>query len=278
MTIGKYIACGTISAWHWLCRINFSIMRKIFLSLVTLVPSVFVCIAANTDKFDLCPIKRFIGINSPIEFAQRFQGDTITFSVPNSEDAYFETFRLLTPDTIWLKERPKNKLPQEHKHYKLVTNFSPVPGWGVNSHRQYTPGTALECNSFILRGAHTETVQYLGTFNFVLLEDVKSGAIIKWDYTKNENNGLVISSPSILRHLSLMKGLDILIEDNDSTFIPGQCNDVTFSIGVKPKVWNISLDADFSTDKGQRSSRNWNLKFFLKKDEEKLYRIINVNN
>lgn len=253
-------------------------MRKIFLPLAILSSSVFVCIAANTDKFDLCPIKRFIGINSPIVFAQRFQGDTIIFSIPNSEDTYFETFKLLTPDTIWLKERPKNKLPQEHKHYKLVTNFSPVPGWGVNSHRQYTPGTALERNSFILRGAHIETVQYLGTFNFVLLEDVNSGTIIKWDYTKNENSGLIIFSPSILRHLSLMKGLDFLIEDNDSTFIPGQCTNVNFSIGVKPKVWHTSLDADFSTEKGHRSSRNWNPQFFLKKDEDKLNRIINFNN
>lgn len=245
-------------------------MRKFLLPLALLVSSVFVCLATGTDKFDLCPIKRYIETSFPTVFSEKFEGDTIQFSVLNSDNVFFETFKLLIPDTLWIKERPKNKLPQEHKHFKLVTHFKPVPGWGVNSHRQYTPGTALESGKFIFRGRHSETVPYLGTTNFVLLEDVSSGEIIKWDASKNENNGLIILSPSILRHLSLMKGLDFIIEQKDSVFIEGKCTDVFFSIEVKPNIFNVIIYSDFSTNKGKISVRNWNPRYFLKKEATKL--------
>lgn len=253
-------------------------MRKIFLPFIIIISSVILCFPSNTDKFDLCPVKRFTGINSPLEFAQRFQGDTIFFHVPDADNVYLESFKLLTPDTVWLKERPKNKKPQEHKHFNLITHFSSVHGWGVNAHRQYTSGNAIEHNLFVIQGIHSEHVQYLGVFNYILLEDVKSGAIIKWNYTKNENNGFIIFSPSILKHVSLMKGLDFIIEKNDSTFTTAKCEEVTFSIGVNPKAWDISLDVDFSSESGIISSRNWKPQFFLKKDEENLNRILNKNN
>lgn len=96
------------------------------------------------------------------------------------------------------------------------------------------------------------------------------GQIIKWDASKNENSGLIIFSPSILRHLSLMKGLDFIIEQDDSTFIEGKCSNVVFSIGVKPNIFNVIIDSDFSTNKGKISVRNWNPRFFLKKDAAKL--------
>ena len=223
------------------------------------------CYAVDESNYDLCPVKRFIEPLSPTDFSERFSGDTITIVVPDAENVLFESFKLIQPDTIWLKERPVNKIPQEHKHFKLVTNFSPVSGWGVNSHRQYTPGTALEKNQFIFRGSHSETVQYLGTFNYVVLEDVASGKYIKWDYTKNENKGFIIFSPSIMRHLSLMNGLDFIVEKNDSTLVPTKCVNVSYSISVKPKIWEVNLDVDFS---GNISSHNWTPPFFLKKDEE----------
>lgn len=244
-------------------------IRHIFAFLFVLL-SLFSSVAQNTDLNSLCPIKRFIDCKSPLEFAYTFQGDTIYFTVPNSNDAYFETFKLVEPDTLWLKERPKNKVPEQHKHYKLVNHFRPVPGWGVNAHRQYTPGTTLEKCIFVIRGAHTEEVQYLGKFNFILLEDVQSGKLIKWDFTKNENNGLIIVSPSIIKHLSLMKGLDFLIEESDSVFTPAKCTDVAFSVLVKYKQFHVSLDTDFNTAKGNRTSHNWIPRFFLKKDEDKL--------
>lgn len=241
-------------------------MRKYF-SIFSILLLSSICYAVGESNNGLCPVRRFIEPLSPTAISERFSGDTITFVVPDAENVLFESFKLLHPDTIWLKERPTNKLPQVHKHFKLVTNFSPVSGWGVNSHRQYTPGTALEQNQFIFRGSHSETVQYLGTFNYVVIEDVASGKYIKWDYTKNENKGLIIFSPSILRHLSLMKGLDFIVEKNDSTFMPAKCVNVLFSISVKPKVWSINLDADFS---GNISSHNWSPCFFLKKDEDKI--------
>ena len=234
------------------------------LSFLLLLP---ICYAVGESNKNLCPVKRFIEPLSPTAMSERFSGDTITFVVPNAENVWFESFKLLQPDTIWLKERPTKKIPQEHKHFKLITNFSPVPGWGVNSHRQYTPGTALERNQFIFRGSHSETIQYLGTFNYVVLEDIDSGKYIKWDYTKNENKGLIILSPSMMRHLSLMKGLDFIVEKNDSTFVPANCVNVYYSISVKPKVWVVNLDADFS---GNISSHNWSPRFFLKKDEDKI--------
>ena len=211
---------------------------------------------------------------SPLDFSEKFQGDTIQLSVPDADNAFFETFKLAYPDTVWIKERPKNKLPQEHKHFKLIKNFAPVPGWGVNSHRQYTPGTVLQSTQFILRGSHVETIQYLGTFNYVLLEDVATGKLIKWDFSKNENKGIIIFSPSIIHHLSLMKGVDLLVEDTDSTLLDAKCQDVAFSIEVRPPSnWIYRLDADFTTSKGKRSSHNWSPMYFLKKDESKIQSI-----
>lgn len=245
-------------------------MKKVVFFTLSLMFS-FCVLAQNENINDLCPIRRFIETSSPTGFSEKFEGDTIQFSVPNSDNVLFETFRLLTPDTLWIKEKPKNKLPQEHKHFKLITHFKHVPGWGVNSHRQYTPGSALESSQFILRGSHSETVPYLGTTNFVLLEDVSSGNLIKWDVSKNENKGLIIFSPSILRHLSLMNGLDFIIEQDDSSFIDGKCTDVTFSIGVKPNLFNVTIDSDFATSKGKIPIRNWNQRFFLKKDASKLH-------
>ena len=247
----------------------FFMIRHIFASLFVLL-SLFSSVAQNTDLNSLCPVKRFIDVKSPLGFANTFKGDTIYFTVPNSDDAYFETFKLFEPDTLWLKECPKNKAPEQHKHYKLVNHFRPVPGWGVNAHRQYTPGTTLEKCKFVICGAHTEEVQYLGKFNFILLEDVQSGKLIKWDFTKNENNGLIILSPSIIRHLSLMKDMDFLIDESESGFTLAKCTDVAFSVLVKYKQFHITLDADFNTYKGHRTSHNWNPRFFLKKDKDKL--------
>lgn len=45
---------------------------------------------------------------------------------------------------------------------------------------------------------------------------------------------------------------------------------VVFSIGVKPNIFNVIIDSDFSTNKGKISVRNWNPRFFLKKDAAKL--------
>ena len=218
----------------------------------------------------LCPIKRFIEKSSPSDFSECFKGDTIFFSVPNADNVLLESFRLLSPDTIWIKDRPKNNLPQEHKHFKLINNFAAVPGWGVNAHRQYTPGNVIERNQFIICGHHTESIPYKGTSHFILLQDVASGQMLKWDFTNYENKGLVIFSPSINRHLSLMKDLDFIMEQEDSTFLDAKCSDVIFSIGVKPNIWNISLDVDFKTAKGNQSSHNWTPRFFLKKDEPKI--------
>ena len=237
-------------------------MRTLIIIMLLLLSSTSYAIDESNN--DLCPIKRYIESVSPTAFSERFYGDTIMFIVPNAENLLFESFKLIQPDTIWLRERPANKLPQEHKHFKLITNFHPIFGWGVNSHRQYTPGKVLEHCQFIFRGSQSETVQYLGTFNYIILEEVASGKCIKWDYTKNENNGLIILSPSIMHHLSLMRGLDFIVEKNDSTLVASKCLDTSFSITVKPKVWIINLDANFS---GNISSHNWFPRFYLKKDE-----------
>ena len=100
-------------------------MKKIAFILLSMFSFFVFAQSENIDA--LCPVKSFIGINSPSEFSERFSGDTIFFSVPNTENALFESFRLLIPDTIWIKDRPVNKLPQELKHFKLITNYAPLP-------------------------------------------------------------------------------------------------------------------------------------------------------
>lgn len=244
-------------------------MRKSFLILFLLSIS-FAIYAIGIDKVSLCPIKRYIDGSSPIEFSNKFKGDTITFSINNSADKLFQSFKLLIPDTIWIKERPENKPPQEHDHFNLVSNFDCVSGWGVNAYRQYTPGESLEKTSFIIQGSITENIPYLGNFNYILLQDVISGKVIKWDYSKKENESIIIFSKSILRHLNLMKNVDFLIEQNDSTYIPANCSNVAYSIMVKNKRFIVSLSADFETVKGPITSNNWEPRFFLKKDSIKL--------
>lgn len=207
---------------------------------------------------------------SGAEFANKFEGDTICFSVPDSDNVYLESFMLLVPDTIWIKNKPLNKPAQERKHYLLSKNFEGVPGWGVNSHREYTKGTSLEGRYFVLKGALIEDIPYKGKTDYVLLEDCNSHKIIKWEPTRIENNGVIIFSPSILRHLSLMKVNEFLIEGNDTTYVPAQCTDVSYSINVKNKKLTGHLITDFKTNKGKITSYNWNPSYYLKKDQEKL--------
>lgn len=226
--------------------------------------------AQTIDKYSLCPVQRWIGDRTGAEFADTFNGDTITFSIPDANNSFFESFLLLYPDTIWLKKRPTNKPPQERKHYTLNKNFEGVPGWGVNAHRHYTCGSSLEGRYFVLRGSYTEDIPYLGKFDYVLLEDCSTGQIIKWDPSQYECNGIVIFSPSISRHLSLMKGNEFLYETSDSTYIPAKCTDVLYSVDIKNKKWNVHLNADFSTPKGRMTSTNWNPRYYLKKDSAKL--------
>lgn len=241
-----------------------------------LLPNLFIillasiCYADEIINFDLCPVKRYIEPLSPKAISERFKGDTIFFIIPNADKVYFESFKLLTPDTLWIKERPTNKIPHEHKHFKLITNFSPVSGWGVNAHRQYTPGTSLEQTKFIFRGSHTENVQYLGTFNYILLEDASTGKLIKWDYTTNENKNMTIYSPSILRNLSLMKNQDFIVKKNDTTFIESKCVDVIFFITVRPKKLDININANFDGGTEFFTSHNWTPCYFLKKDASRI--------
>lgn len=249
-------------------------MKKLLLIISTIFSLMSISLAKEMDEIALCPISRLIGIKSPLEFANEFNGDTVSFSIQNAEDVYFESFELMYPDTIWLRDRPKHNRPQEHKHFKLITHFDPVSGWGVNAYRQYTKGTSLELHKFILRGVHTEIIPYLGTFNYVVIEDIDTGRLIKWDYSKRENKGIIVFSSSIARHLFLMKGLEFIVEENDSTYLPGKCIDVCFSIGVDSDMWSISVDVDFDICGYRRSSHNWVPRFFLKSEDT----IIKTNN
>lgn len=244
-------------------------MKKIivFLSVIFVSSLLF---AQSVDKDSLCPVQRWVGDMTGAEFADRFIGDTIIFSIPDAKNAYFESFLLLYPDTVWLKKKPTDKRPQAGKHYALHKNFEGISGWGVNAHREYTCGSVLDGHYFVLRGRYSEEIPYLGKFDYVLLEDCYSRKIIKWDPTKFENNGVVIYSPSIDRHLSLMKGHEFLIEETDSTYLPAKCTDAVFSVEIKNRKWNSHLVTYFSIDKGLITSNNWCPRFFLRKDENKL--------
>ena len=245
-------------------------MNKYLILLWSLVISACCVSAQQADRASLCPVKRWLGEMSGTEFANKFEGDTINFSIPDSDNAYLESFMLLVPDTIWIKNKPLNKPAQERKHFLLHKNFEGVPGWGVNSHREYTKGSSLEGRYYILQGSLTEDIPYKGKTDYVLLEDCSTHKIIKWDPSKLENNGIIIFSPSISRHLSLMKENDFLIAENDSTYLPSKCIDVSYSIDVKNKKFLVHLIADFKTDKGKITSNNWTPKYYLKKDENKL--------
>lgn len=241
-------------------------ISKIILSLFAIV-SVYGA-SQTIDGFHIPhnPVKQFIDFENPIEYANRFKGDTIFFYIPNSEDRYFESFYLLHPDTIWLKERPKKKLPEREKHYRLRTNYCGVSGWGVNSYRFYTPCLAIENKMFIIKGSIEDRIEYLGEFQYVLLEDIMTGDLIKWDFSKKENSDIVIFSPSIIHRLNNLKDKKIAVEA-DSTLVQGICNDISYSIDIKPSSWSPKLNVTIQTENGVINSMNWCPKYFIVRKE-----------
>lgn len=231
--------------------------------------------AATPQSSLSCPVSRYIGFSDAEGMVNTFRGDTILLSVPNAEDAVFQTFKYLTPDTIWLKERQLNKPPQEHKHFELHTNFKGAPGWGVNAHREYTYGRSLEGNLFILRDFVIDEIPYLGKFPLIILEDVNSGKFIKWEFRKNENEGIVIVSPSIKRHLDIIIGNELYVEQKDSTASLGKCTDVGYSIRLHNKQFFPCLILDFDIEGKRISTTNWIPRYFLRKEYES--KVLNQN-
>lgn len=240
---------------------------KIWIVLAFLCPSLL-CWAKPLYSGLSCPVRRYIDFSDAQVMVNHFRGDTILFSIPNADNVVFETFKYVTPDTIWLKERPHNKLPQEHKHFELHTNFKGEPGWGVNAHREYTYGRSLEGNMFILRDYVVEEIPYLGKFPLIILEDISTGKYIKWEFRKNENENILIFSPSILRHLEIIKGNELYIEQSDSTASLGRCVSVGYSIKLHNKRFIPSLIVDFIVDCKQISSNNWTPRFFIRREYE----------
>lgn len=215
-----------------------------------------------------CPVSRYLDFSDAQDLVNRFRGDTIFFSIPNAENVVFETFKYVTPDTIWLKERPHNKLPQEHKHFELLTNFKGEPGWGVNAHREYTYGRSLEGNLFVLQDYVVEEIPYLGKFPLIILEDVNSGKFIRWEFRKKENDNIILFSPSILRHLEIIKGNELYVETSDSTATLGKCIDVSYSIKLHNKKFIPALIINFVVDGKSISTNNWSPRFFIRKEYE----------
>ena len=85
---------------------------------------------------------------------------------------------------------------------------------------------------FIIKGSLEDRIEYLGKFQYVILEDVLTGDLIKWDYSKKENSDIVIFSPSIIHRLNSLRNKKTVIEV-DTTLITGVCKDVSYSIDVK---------------------------------------------
>lgn len=229
---------------------------------------VFICLSLfslASSKHDglSCPVSRYIDFSDAEGFVNHFRGDTILFSIPDAQHSYFESFKYVTPDTIWLKKRPRNKLPQEHKHFELLTNFRGEHGWGVNAHREYTHGTSLEGNLFVLQDYIVDEIPYLGKFPLIILEDVASGKYVRWEFCKNENENIILFSPSILRHLDIIKGNDLYVETSDSTVALGKCADVNYSIKLHNKNFNPTLMIDWIVEGKQISSQNWYPRFFF---------------
>lgn len=237
--------------------------RNLILTSVILLV-ITVCGASSAmDGFNVSqsPLAPYVSFSSPSDFANHFKGDTVYFYIKDAEARDFETFNLLYPDTIWLKECPKNKPPQREKHYRLKTNYCGISGWGVNSHRFYTPGSSLENKLFILRGSMEENVEYLGRFEFILLEDVQTGKMVKWNFSKNENADMMIFSPTIANRLNNLLGRTVKIEESDSAQTTGTCKEISYSIDVKPGKFQPKLIATFDTDKGRVNSTNLNPSF-----------------
>lgn len=226
------------------------------------------CAAVSKHDGLSCPVSRYVDFSEADVFVNRFRGDTIFFSVPDAQNAYFESFKYVTPDTVWLKERPHNKLPQEHKHFELLTNFKGEPGWGVNAHREYTHGTSLEGNMFVLRDYVVDEIPYLGKFPLIILEDIASGKYVRWEFRKNENENIILFSPSILRHLDIIKGNDLYIETSDSTAALGKCTEVAYSIRLHNKKFIPALLIDFIVEGKHISTQNWTPRYFIRKEYE----------
>lgn len=237
-------------------------IKRFIQLIVSLIAVCGALCAADGDHLPMNPVKDLEKIGSPGEFADNHRGDTIFFYVANSADRDFESFYLLEPDTVWLKERPKKKTPERENHFRLRTNYQGISGWGVNSHRFYTMGSSLENKLFIIVGSYQERIDYLGTRHFIILEDAQSGTKIKWDYSKNENTDMVMFSSSIKSRLDRLLGKSVVIEQ-DTALIEGKCAEISYSIDVHPSKWEPKLFVTFNTQNGKIISVNSNPKFYI---------------
>ncbi|MDE6498305.1 MAG: hypothetical protein K2L21_06575 [Muribaculaceae bacterium] len=77
------------------------------------------------------------------QYWDKFVGDTITLNFPDEE--YLNVFRVATPDTVWIKKRPK-KNPEIYKHYVLNRSYK-----GVEIDGQYaTPASEINGKEFVV--------------------------------------------------------------------------------------------------------------------------------
>ena len=223
-------------------------MKKFILSIFSLSLFALIAVAADfkpiTERYSNS-YSQYAESNKMESLVPLLEGATIRFSdFDNNKE--ITCFKLVVPDTIWIKERPK-KNPKEGKHYTLrylyhselaTTNYSYIK----NETYERTP--AIE---FVGAQFNVNRVEPLGNSSYyssdydykIYLTNIATGEQLIWTYLKDSTS----RTKCIVHLVSLSDELDLAGQTLYSAMSEGYLND-RFSSITKHNV--ISADAQIN--------------------------------
>ena len=150
---------------------------------------------------------------SKLRLLQMLRGDTITFDFGGIEkNTLFSTD---TPDTIWIKKRPK-KNPKEGKHYKLHYVYK---GIADENGDYYTPTSEIEGKQFSIISVNSLTSSNYYSYDkyyVVQLADVNTLDVVKFTIPERLTYNISISSVKVNRIIDSLEGKVFYIRTSDS--------------------------------------------------------------
>lgn len=199
-------------------------------------------------------VKSYASEISSEEIGKKLENDTISLMFITGVDIPLHIFSYEIPDTIWLKA--KTKFPQIHNHIELITAYKGINDVGLNAHRQYTLSSSIENVRFIVLDEIKEVIPYKGTTWYVLMKDVDTNRVVKWNIKNKENNNIVVFDHSRINRLKSIIGRNCLIQSNDSTKVPAKCTNVSYTIDVTPTKWKPYISFEFIDSINNKYSSN----------------------
>ena len=158
------------------------------------------------DSFSKYEKSSYTG-RSNVNFLKTFIGDTITF---NFTSQYLDGFSVESPDTIWVKKRPK-KNPELGKHYILNHAYK---GRHVGENF-LTPVSAINDIPFVI---YSVTPDNSGDGCFITLLDLKNLDLIKANFPHTFSYDGSFTTAKTQRIIDSLKGMDVYYSPEVSSY------------------------------------------------------------